>query len=106
MSNLYYYDQFVNALTKYSEIIDKIDKLTSEKEKIRNQIKEWLRINELEEYKGLDLNEQLWKIETQKRKSKSINDWNILYKLLEENNSIHLVQEKESDSFVIKRVKK
>jgi len=105
MADLLYQDELKEKLKSYGQVIEQIDKLTSMKEQIRTQLKQWMGINNLTEHCIYDENNQCWKIGFNTSARRSIVDWNELRAILGDDYSEH-VQLKDSVAFKVTKVKK
>lgn len=78
---LQFEDEMRTKLIEYSAICGKIDELTATKTKIRDQAKQWLEMNKLDEAYTEDSTGQAWKIATSSTTRKKIDDWSLLKEL-------------------------
>jgi len=78
---LQFEEEMRSKLIEYSAICKKIDELTATKTKIRDQAKQWLELNKLDEAYTEDATGQAWKIVVSSTTRKKIDDWSLLKEL-------------------------
>jgi len=105
MAKVLYEDELKKTLTEYKSITDSIEELTAKKNQIRNQIKQWLGINNLTEYCIYDDNEQCWKISFGSSTRRSVADWGEL-RLKLGNDFDQFIKINESNTFLVKQIKR
>jgi len=78
-----YENDLKSALTKLKTIMTKLDELQLEKDEIRDAVKKFLKMHELDEYETKDTKGQLWRLGITQSERRSIN-YDELEKLLTE----------------------
>lgn len=99
-----YEDDLKKTLTKFNDILDKLDVLDMQKDEIREGIREFIRINKIEEVDIRDTNNQLWRIGISTRSRKSINH-ELLEQYLDDDALSKIITESENECLTAKRVK-
>lgn len=100
-----YEDDLKSTLTKFGEVLEKLDKLNMQKDEIRIAIKNFIKINKIEEIDILDTVNQLWRIGISMRSRKSV-DYELLEEYLNDVDYESVVTIKESEFLTSKKVKK
>lgn len=100
-----YEDDLKSTLTKFGEVLEKLDKLNMQKDEIRIAIKNFIKINKIEEIDILDTVNQLWRIGISMRSRKSV-DYELLEEYLNDVDYKSVVTIKESEFLTSKKVKK
>jgi len=105
MTDILYEDELKKTLVEYKQITDQMDELKAKKDQIRNQIKQWLGINNLTEHCIYDENEQCWKISFGHTTRRGIADWGEL-RLKLGSDFDDYIKITESNTFLVKQVKR
>jgi len=101
---LQFEDEMKAKLIEYDIICGKIDKLVAEKEKIRDQSKQWLDLNKVEEAYTEDATGQAWKLARSSSNRRKILDWGLLTAIVGDRKD-EVVGTSVSNTFKISKVK-
>jgi len=99
-----YEHDLIKALEDYGEIDKELTILETKKSVLRSQIRDWMSLNELENFEIQDGKNQVWKMKFDEQMRKSISDWSMLEKILGEKNE-NLIVRRVISSFTIKSLK-
>jgi len=91
-------------LLEYTAVCSKIDELVASKEKIRDQAKQWLELNKLDEAYTEDVTGQTWKLANSTSNRRKILDWGLLTVLVGDRKD-EVVGSSVSHTFKISKVK-
>jgi len=92
------------SLLEYKAVCDQMDDLKKKKDKIRNQSKQWLAMNKLDEAYLEDADEQAWKIANSSASRKKIKDWGLLRELIGDRYD-DIVTHYDCETFKISKIK-
>jgi len=101
---LQFEDEMKAKLLEYNTICSKIDELTAEKEKIRDQSKRWLELNNVEEAYTEDVTGQAWKLAKSSSNRRKVLDWGLLNVLVGDRKD-EVIGTSVSNTFKISKVK-
>jgi len=99
-----YENDLRKTLAKMKVVVDGLDKLKLEKEEMREAIKKFLKIHDLDEYEIKDTEKQLWRLTITQSERRSV-DYDELEKLLSEEQLEDVVTISPSERLNIKPVK-
>lgn len=99
--NLKYEDDLKKYLAKLYEIKSILKPLEAEEEKIKEQIKKWADLNNLEKHSCKDIKDHVWIIGKTKMSRKNIKDWKLLESILQESEKALIIKESVSETYRI-----
>lgn len=102
--SLLYENELKMTLSKFGTILDKIDVLEMQKDEIRDGIRKFIEMNNIDEVDIRDTHNQLWRLGISLRSRKSVN-CDLLKEYLTKKEYTNTITIKESEFLTSKRVK-